>query len=474
MPFRTPKRREALGQSGRDYADAVIEFLEARGYLLDSRAEDTGEQEDLVFVPKMGTRPSIVAEAKHRDEGNGFSPNDYKVGFGERFREWEAGNYEGYEFHFFISTLSNKQLWKDLFDSSKEDVLANFFNEKICTAAEGDLAEFLSQHDYTRFERFVENTVIWGDYSRNDLTRVAERAKKTGDYDYNPYLETYETVPESGNLRSNLLEITELPETLYRIPALDGTDTRSFYRHEENQTNPIHYHGGTIYSLVAPDDLPEATRDFCLDDEAETVVFEQWATDDPPADRIDISKALLRGLLTMAATEADAVVTRERNDTRIYMPRGDTDITVNNRWVTRQLDKTREVRHRAIVLRVKHFADRYFYTFVPKQEFTQDGRIPVAGDRKEELAADFSPARYPQNRRKKQTVDIWETILAPSQTLDHFRLPEPLQQLQFRRVDDLTLERIRPPKTADERKELIEDHVEGQHEPDDQTSTTLE
>jgi hypothetical protein len=152
------------------------------------------------------------------------------------------------------------------------------------------------------------------------------------------------------------------------------------------------------------------------------------------------------------------------------MPRGDADQTINNKWIATQLDKTPEVRHRAVVIRMKWLAGAYFYTLSPKQEFTSDGRTPVSGERKSELAATFSSGRYPQNNRKKQTVIIWEGILSPNQSLLRFNWPPALQELELSRVADLTLDGIRPPASPDERNTLIEHAIGGQHELDDSTT----
>lgn len=462
VPFRTPKSREALGQVGRDYADAVIAFMNARGYQLDARAEDTGEGEDLVFVPKLSTKSPIVAEAKYRDEDTGFSPNNYKTGFGERFQQWTDGTYQDYNFHLFVAELSNPSLWRDLFHKHDSSSIKSFY-EKVCAAADGDLADFLSKHDYTGFERFIESTVIWGNYSRSDLIRIAERTSETGEYDYDPYLETYDTVHESGTHRLNLLEAASLPSTLHQYTALDGTNTRSFYRHRENRLNPTYYHEGTIYSLLAPSELPKATTDFCTDTATETTPFNEWATTDPSTHQVNTAKSLLRGLLTRIGTENDAIVTRERNDTRLLMPRDDSDQTINNQWVAKELDKTPEVRHRAIVVQVTWLAGSYFYTLSPKQEFTRDGRTPVSGKRKSELAAKFSLGDHPQNKRQWKSILIWESVLSPNQSLLRFNWPQALQELELARVSDLTLDGIRPPASGDERAGLITRVIGGQH-----------
>jgi hypothetical protein len=450
VPYRSAKEREALGESGKEYADAVIDFMNARGYLLEARAEDTGEQEDLIFVPKAGSRKSIMAEAKYRQEDDGFSPNDYKEGFGERFREWEKGSYQGYEFHLFFSDAANRQLWKNLFEHHKQEVIDNFYG-KIVESTEGELHEFLSGHKYTRFERFMENTFVWN-YSRRELINRTERAKQEGDYDYNPYMEEYDAVPKSGDHSSNLLMVSELPDTLYKTTALDGTDTRSFYRHAENETNPVHYHGGIIYSLIPPEELPPSAQEFYDSHEIDTEDFGEWSSDSPSSERVDIAKALLRGLLAMMAKENDAEVTRKRGGTRIFT---ESTTAVDNIQLAKELNKTDEVRHRSIVVDVKHLAGNYFYALTPKQEFTKDGTTLVSGKRKDELAGDFSSGRYPQNKRKKRVVDAWVEILTPDQSLLRYAEAPLLQEISLKRVDGITLEGVRPPKDSKEREDLI-------------------
>lgn len=456
MVYRNPDRREGQSQKGTDYADAIIEFMKARGYLLDSRAEDSGEQEDLVFQPIIGRLQPVVAEAKSRDEDSrGFSPNDYKVGFAERFRAWEEGSYANYDFHIFFENESNQALWKRLFDSCNSEALHEFY-DKMVEAVDGDLAEFLSGHDASRFERFAEKSSVWAGYDRADLLRLTERIEESGEYDFNPYLVEYEAVPETGELSTNLLRITSLPETLYRFEAVEGTDTRSFYRYESNRWNPVDCHDGRVYSLLPPDDLPVATLDFLVDEDPETIPFEDWATDATEPGRINSAKSLLRGLLVRFGTELGLAVTGKRRDTRLYAVHGESSFSISNVELTKELDVWDAYRHLVVVIDVEFFAGVYYYSLTPTQDFTSDGENIVSGKMKRRLSADFNPNRFPQNRRTSNRVGVWAEHLSPSESLIRFQVPAPFQELSFERVEGLQLQGLRPPHNGDEQRELIE------------------
>jgi len=457
VPYRS-KKREALPQIGTDYADAVEEFMNSRGFERRSRAENTGEEEDLIFDPKLGNKASVVAEAKYRSEDSKFSPNDYKEGFAERFRQWEGGAYQDYKFHIFVSNVANESLWKDLFYHIKEDAIESFYS-KMRDEVGDELADFLKRHGPSMFAQFAQNTVVWAGYEPGDLIQIAHREQASDEGDYEPYLKSYEAKPESGNLRSNLLRITSLPEILYRISAVGGTDTKSFYRHWDNKNNPVDYQDGFVYSLLSPEDLTDDTLDFCKTSEVDKLDFSSWADKDDDSSQVDTAKALLRGLLTMAALENNAYVTRKRGDVRVYKIHSETDLEHDNKWITQELDEHPEIRHRTISIHVKRFDGAYYYAFSPRQEFTRDGRIPVSGERKKQLSADFSPSAYPQNKRKLQTVDIWEDILNPQQSLLRMQQPKPLREIRWERVENLTISGVRPPETPAERDELIEGKI---------------
>lgn len=459
MPIRRGNQRETSSQKASDYADAVINFMDTRGYLVDSRAEDSGEFEDIVFIPKAGNRTPVVAEAKYRSPNSkGLSPNDYVEEFARRFMQWEEGTYNKYDFHLFTSKLSNDQLWNNLVHHIKSDEVQAFY-EKMIKESTGTLGEFLSKHESTRFERFLENTYVWGDYSFEDFERVLNRTQRTDEYDFDPYSINFKPVPETGIHKSNLLEFTELPPTLYQISAIDGLSSSKFYNHEPHEYLPLHLHNDRIYSLIQPSELDAESKDMCDLNTVTTTDFTAFATTDPTQEKINTSKVLLRGVLSMLADKVGAIVNRERSDTRIYMEHEDKNRSVGNKWITKELD-TGEIRHRSVSVFVRYFSNKYYFGLYPTVEFTRDGRNLVSGDRKKYLSERFSPSRFPQqNKRKSQTVEIWLSELSLEESLSRFGLPENLIQFKVNRVENLELPGVRPPRSGDERNQLIEDQL---------------
>lgn len=458
MVYRNPDRRESQSQKGKDYVDAVIDFMSAYGFLTEGRAEDTGEGEDIVFKPKAGNRQPVIAEAKSRDvDSEGFSPNDYIKGFAERFMECEEGNYVGYEFHLFFEVESNGTLWRNLFHKHDSDEIEKFYR-KMVSKTEGEVHNFLKKHDYSRFEQFAADSVIWASFDRQDLTRLVRRIEQEGDYDWNPYLETYDYVHESGSLMANLIEISSMPNVLYKLSAKEGLNTRAFYNTEKNLNTPVEYDSGIIYSLLHPDELPDVTLQFCDSTEPDEQNFSEWALTDE-RERVDIAKSLLKRLLVAYGLQNSAEVTRKRNDTRLYAVHGETDLSSTEGWLTQQLDSHPEVRHRTVALEVEFLTGKYYYALLPRQEFTKNGQTPVSGSRKEDLSADFNPAKYPQNDRKRRTVEMWADILSPNVSFARFQLPDPFKEIELRQPKKFQLEEARPPIDSAERKELIEGAV---------------
>lgn len=460
VPVRQGNQRETSSQKGSDYSDVIIEFQDHRGYFLDTRSEDSGEKEDIVFIPKAGNRSRVIAEAKYRShDKQGLSPNDFKADFAEWFYQWEEGAYRGYEFNLFLSNSANPQLWLDLFKRLKDDVVESFFDD-MKKEADEPYQSFLEKHEASRFKRFLENSYIWIDYGIGDFERIIKRDKEDEEYGYDPYAINYEPVPETGIHKTNLLEVTVLPTELYRIPAVDGLTTGEFYSYDLHDILPIHYYENDIYSLLHPIEFDDKTTEMLSGGEHETISFQKFATEDPLESVVDISKVLIRGVVTVIADRIGAEVNRERYDTRVYMRHEDKDLKVQGKWVTQELE-TGEVRHRSITVFVKYFNGNYFLGLFPTNEFTKDGKELVSGGRKKHLSDRFSAAKFPQNDRKSNTVEMWLSELALEESLTRFNLPSNLRDIQLVRVDEIELEGIRPPKSGSERNELVKDQLAG-------------
>lgn len=454
MPLRRGNQRETASQKASDYSDAVIDFMDHHGYFLEGRAEDTGEFEDIVFVPKAGNRSPVVAEARYRTlDVQGLSPNDYVEGFAERFYQWEEGTYREYEFYLFTTNLANLSLWKDLFRRLKKETIESFY-EKMKGATSGVYRDFLEQHDVSLFERFLENTVIYGDYTVEDLRRINERISETGEYNFDPYLLDYEPIREIGIHKTNLIEISELPTNLYKIPAHEDLTANRFYQHRPHDILPIYYHEDSLYSLLPSDEFDDVTIEMCSPDRATSISFEEFALESPTETEIDVSKVLLEGVVTTIADKVGAVVNKERGETRIFQKHADTDIKLDGKWLTRGLI-TGEARHRSVSVFMRYLNGQYYIGLYPTIEFTRDGERLVSSARKKSLMDSHNPAKHPQNRRKSTTVEMWVSKLSLKQSLALFDLPTNLQSVVVRRVDDLELE-IRPPESPEERNHLIE------------------
>lgn len=455
---RKPARREANPRRGSDYTEAVIEFMDTRGYICTNRAEISGSRDDLEFKPKVNGRP-IIAEAKHiREDQDGFSPNDYKQGFAEYFLKWVRE--PELQYHFFVSEESNPRLWDQLFDEEPDSDEVHTFFEKIEDAVDDEVGEELSQYEEETFEEFAADTTVWN-YTLAELELETDRGERTGNFDYEPYHTEYPVIEDrDGNLSTNLFEITEFPTTLYRMSIEDGVSTSSFYDQRENRFAPVELDDGHLYSFLSESELPEATQGVVdgTTEEITTVEFVQSLE----GDEVNLIKSLLKGLLTLVANESGVTVDERRDGavTVAYFSHTDAgtrgEKKVGQRWVAKEANSHPVVRHRAVEIKLKRFADDFYYVLIPKQEYTTDGETLVSSDRKNELTSDFSKSSYPQNDRTRKNLEMWADILNPGDSILRFGNPyTAIRELQFDHVGGITVE-CRPPKDSNERKELIE------------------
>lgn len=457
---RTPNQREANQQKGRDYAEAVRRLMDAEGYVLTDSADASGTFVDLEFTPKVSGRP-VIAEAKNVSlDSRGLSPNDYKKGIAEYFLEWLKRN-EEYQFRMFVSNESNPGLWKRLFRGEPdEDTVQEFFDK--LQALKGEVGEQLSRYDDETFYEFAADTSVWN-YNYVELHREADRAERTGDYDYEPYLTAYPAidVDQRGEVRPNLFEVTGAPQTVFKMEIEEDVQSDSFYDHPSIRHAPMELDGGNLYSLLSADDMPDEAAQIVTGG-VEQQSFGEWlaSSDD---DRIDLVKALFRGLVLLVTKEAGAMVGERRDGRRrfVYIPLGDAENRdvkkIDGRWMAKKMDNNL-VRHRALEVNVKRFAGRYYYAFTPIHEFTTDGEKLVPSDLKSDLTSSFSPGKFPeQNARQRKTMETWAEKLNPGGSMLAFGdRPKAVRELQFRQVGGFTID-CRPPMDGDERNEWIEE-----------------
>jgi len=454
----TPSGRELNQQKGRDYADAAVRFMDTRGYICTDRAEVSGSTTDLEFKPKVSGRP-IIAEAKYRGQNkDGLSPKKYKEGFAKYFIRW--ADEPEYEFHFFISKESNPSLWQKLFREDPDSEEVEDYFDQLQEEVGGELGERLSKYDVETFEDFAADTTIWNwDYI--ELTREADRAERVGDLDYEPYLTAYPPIEDGeGRLFSNLFEVTQYPSTIYRWATKDGVSHSSFYGKQENQHIPVELGNGYLYSLLAPNELHKTASEKVIGEPEQLQCDKLIGKSDD--ETVNLVKSLLRGLITHYASNAAGAEIGERRDGRvtvIYMPLRDpanqNKEVINSRWLAKKADGHNVVRHRAIEVRVKRFAGQYYYAFMPRQEFTTDGKSLVSADYKSRLVDDFPHGRFPQNDRKRKNITVWGDVLNPGESVVAYSTINALRELEFNQVGDIQTD-YRPPTDGDERSEHIE------------------
>lgn len=109
---------------------------------------------------------------------------------------------------------------------------------------------------------------------------------------------------------------------------------------------------------------------------------------------------------------------------------------------------------------MKKFDGRFYYALKPTNVFTYNGTDRVSGELKSDLAASFSDSNWPQNRRKLTTIEMWVSLLDPSQTgLQQYltgdqTLVAALQEMEVSHVTGFKM-KVRPPKNRREQIDII-------------------
>ena len=454
------KEREGTARRGEDYKEAVIEYMEGLNYMVERDSAFHSTLDDIQFVNKA-TGDKVVVEAKAYSSG--LSPNDFRDELARYFLEY-IGQPQPHRFDFYIFTesLSNEQLWKALFDRdvTENQKLVDFY-EKLEDSVKDEVVDHLTDTEVDEFRDFAIDTHVFvGTY--DDLRQQANQLEKTERFQYEPYLHSYEPISEPTEYATNLFQITQYPEILYVIETTDEAESARVYNYN-NEAFPIKLHERKLYSLVHPDHLPSSTQHYIHEDRFETQEFEDFIrTGSEREEHENTIRSLLRGIFTLVAKDNGCLIDREKGTTvyaELDRQQHGTKRKIGRSWVAKELDSYPDVIHRGVKVRVRRYADDYFYVLLPTQVFTSDGRRPVTGERKSRLQNDFSPNRFhAQNSKYDRQLRVWEELLMSDQTqLDRFigeTIPV-VKELEVSRVDSLSLD-VRPPKDGEERDDLIE------------------
>ena len=462
MPiYRILSEREGIQEKGRSYKEAVVDFMEATGYMEHREAEIHPSLDDIQFRHK-GSSEWVVAEAK----GTELSLNDFPSALARYYLEYTHRPMEQrFDFFIFAEELSYPQLWSDLFEKSytDNDKIEEFLTKLENKLDDEELRQKVANTHVEDFETFAIDTHVHeADYL--ELRTVAMELRESDRFNYEPYLHSFEPIKKQHDYATNLFRVTSFPNDLYIYNTAEGIAEARYYNYN-NKHYPVVPEAGKLYTLVKKDRLPGSTRHYIGSDAPEVVDFENWIAEEDSQERTNIVRELLLGVISVSAQENDCVVERSRG--RHIYPIYDKNwhqgrrTDTRNRWLAQELDNRSEIRHRAVDIRVEKYADNFYYVLTPTQEFTWDGREKVTGERKSDLQDNFSPNRFQgQNSKQLRQIQMWPKILmlavntGLSQWTDGGHLPA-IQQIGAEQVQNLTLG-IRPPYDGDEQSRIID------------------
>jgi hypothetical protein len=459
--YRILSEREGVQEKGRSYKDAVIDFMEATGYMEHREAEIHPSLDDIQFRHK-GSGEWVIAEAK----GSKLSPNDFRSELARYYLEYtHRPKEQRFDFFIFAEELGYPQLWSDLFEKSytDNDKIEEFLSQLEKKLDDEKLSQKIADTYVEDFETFAIDTHVHeADYL--ELKTVAMELQESDRFNYEPYLHSFEPIKEQHDYATNLFHVTSFPDNLYIYDTAEGLAEARYYNYN-NQHYPVVPEAGKLYTLVEKDRLPGSTKHYIGSDSPEVVDFKNWISEGDSPERTNIVRELLLGVISVSAQKNDCIVERSRgrhiypiyDENRHHGKRTDSQ----NRWLAQELSDRSEIRHRAVDIRVEKYADEFYYVLTPTQEFTWDGREKVTGERKSELQDKFSPNRFQgQNSKQLRQIRIWPKILmltintGLSRWMDGDQLPA-IQKIEAEQVQGLTLG-IRPPKDGDEQSRIID------------------
>lgn len=468
MPiYRLFKEREGLQEKGRVYKNAVIAFMEATNYMQVRDAEIHPSLDDIQFRHK-GSGDLAFAEAK----GSKLSPNDFPSELARYYLEYvHRPEDQRFEFFIFAEELSNESLWNKLFERSYagNDTIEEFLSKLENKLDDEDLQQKVADTTVEDFETFALDTHVHvGTYG--ELMTLAEELEDSERFDYEPYLHSFKPITKQHEYTTNLFQIQSYPDTLYRFDAIDEIEEAKVYNYN-NDHYPVAPHAGTIYSLVDVDELPRGTEYYVKPETKEELDFETWLSEQDSPDMIDVAKELLLGVVSIAAQQNDCVVERSGGlyIYPIFRPkhRQRGERTLDGKWLAKELESYSEIRHRAVTVRVKRFANQYYYALRATQEFTSNGYTKVTGERKSDLQNTFSPNNFQgQNGKHLRQIQMWPKLLKLNSNTGLARWTDggqypATQQIQATQVDGLTLG-VRPPTDGVEQSRIINGVMDGE------------
>lgn len=251
MAFITLKgNRESLTENAEAYKNKIVEYMNARGFILIGNSSVDGNLSDLTFK-----RPYTEGDKETRIEAKftelSLYDKDFTREFGIYFNNYmKLNDKQKFRLYLFIKRCKSPNNWKVVFEETKgyEEKIKEFM-DKIENSLEGEDKKAFKKFSLGDLISFInEVIVVEGDYGQLSLN--LDNLKET--YDVNKSLlddaPKIKTVPET--LMGNLVKVSQLPQKIWISDTTLFTDNDEFWSIAIKESAFLYKN--KIYSLEKP------------------------------------------------------------------------------------------------------------------------------------------------------------------------------------------------------------------------------
>ncbi|MDS0478314.1 hypothetical protein [Natrinema sp. 1APR25-10V2] len=440
--------REALAKNSEIYGDKVQEYMEAMGYYITETSPTHGGLVDQKYeLPEIRGDREVWVELKWTDQRR----------HGKKFLE-EMGKYflhymdrspeKRFDVAIFGRNLENFKEWRKIFDVTKQtDEAIQEFYDRVCEndKLSDDHRRKIKSYSMDDFEEFLSDTHVYqADY--DSLLMKIEEFEKDDRFKPDFFQREAEPITDRSELTTNLVEITEYPENLYIGDQVEGATQEVAFKLRPF-TVPTWFKSNKVYSLLPPEEMPRAVKQFIDPDTVEETGFRSWVEADQG--NADIGKRLIRAVVLSKGEDRGCIAINYRSDYHLYFPHEDPEAEVRKeegRQVTKHYDEAESpfFRHHSLRIGILEYSGQYFLTLKPAILFTTNGKENrITGEQAKPLHDRFSPSRHGNNRKTRSRINHWWKILDYG---------DPKQDNLDIGTEPVMLEvNKRPPKDTDER-----------------------
>ena len=157
--------------------------------------------------------------------------------------------------------LENFKKWRKIFDVTKQtDEAIQEFYDRICEndKLSDDRRRKIKSYPMDDFEEFLSDTHVYqADY--DSLLMKIEEFEKDDRFKPDFFQREAEPITDRTELTTNLVEITEYPETLYIGDQVEGATQQVAFKLRPF-TVPTWFKLNKVYSLLPPEEMPKSVQ----------------------------------------------------------------------------------------------------------------------------------------------------------------------------------------------------------------------